>query len=106
MKPPIIVIWFALLSLIAACQPGTPPPSTIGAEVQIAVDATASAVTTIRSGTSSLLSKAAEAACAGQALANLATDLFLATGRTDAAATSAAISAKLGVGCTWGRMLP
>ena len=47
------------------------------------------------------LTATARAACRGQEAANLATELSAMLGQREAAAASSAVSAMLGLGCTW-----
>lgn len=84
---------------LAGCQ-AVQDLTTVSA-AQTAVGKTASAVATISSSSSSILTKAQAAACAGQALANTVTDMLTNTGHTAAAADSSDLSAALGYGCTW-----
>ncbi len=84
---------------LAGCQ-AVQDLTTVG-DAQTAVGKTGTAVATISSSSSSILTKAQAAACAGQALANTLTDMLTSTGHTAAAADSADVSAALGDGCTW-----
>ena len=88
----------APLVFLGGCQAAQ--DLTTVSDAQNAVASTATAVTTINS-SSSNLTKAQAAACAGQALANTVTDMLTSTGHTAAAADSAAVSTALGAGCSW-----
>lgn len=90
----------ASLCALAACQ-GAQTVS----DTKAAVDKTATAVTVIQ-GNAPLLTKAAAAACAGQAIANATADMLNATGHAAAALNAATVSAKLGIGCTWATSTP
>lgn len=76
---------------------------TVG-DAQTAVDKTATAVATIADKKAPLLTKAQDAACAGQALANTLTDMLNSTGHARAARVSEQTSVVLGDGCTWTRL--
>jgi hypothetical protein len=89
----------APVMLLGACQ-AVQDLATVS-DAQTAVGAAATAVTTIASSSSSILTKAQAAACAGQAVANTVTDMLTNTGHAAAAADSADVSAALGYGCTW-----
>ncbi len=87
---------------LAACS--VPEKLQTVSDAQIALDKTAVAVTSVSTKGTPLLTKAQDSACAGQAIANVATDMFASSGHPDAAATSAAVATKLGEGCVWGRV--
>ena len=93
------------LFALASCSTTAPPPAGTTADAQAAIVQTATAVAAISSTGSSVLTKAASAACAGQALANVTTDMLTQFGETAAAQKSATVSAALGQGCVWGSVL-
>ena len=106
MEKTVIIVGFCFsLMACSAVVPVNPlTPTTVG-DVNTAVSVTATAVANISNASSSLLSKAASGACAGQALANAATDMFNQLGQVAAAQKSANVSNVLGQGCTWGSVL-
>lgn len=96
-----LLIVFPIIAAVALAGCEAVQDLTTVSDAQTAVGKTVTAVATITSSSTSLLTKAQAAACAGQALTNTLTDMLTNTGHTAAAADSADVSTALGYGCTW-----